>query len=607
VGATLWINPSELDFENAADGIDNLGDFAFGTDQTSSTQALNLVISQIGFSPYINAGFSNVIVATTFDEVNTTNPPVFGIQPQGGTNYSGNSAALYTAASGVDLTYQWYSQSFGALHDDGLNIIGSSSNVLVLNDLQASDTYYLIATDFYGNHVTSSNAVETIITTPTPVFFPDSVVAQNLTNNLFQFSGFTNIALGTGPIYYQWYFAPTNTPNVFSPLPGQTSSALSLDLVDFTYAGNYFVVASNAVGGGSVAVGPTNSLTELAPLTASMLQLHNFLLATTNQYLAKLHSSYYINTNNVIVSGYVMDYGASSSVGTFGGYGTTYSEFFIQDTSGLGVEVFLSGLGNTNGPPVGSYVTVTGPLEVFNGTLEMVPATQAAIVTNSAPPLTLTPKVFNSAFNDVITNLLGTNTILYGPSLVTLTNVYIYGSKTGGALPNGGIFASNAANILYCTIGQPYSTTPPVNTNVWEIFEPTYNYGPRTAPAIPYATNSCDSQVIPPFCYQVTGIYENFSGSPEIVVSRYQDYVVNPPPNYLASLTLTNISSGKGKAAAATVNWNPSPGSTYSVYSATNLAGPWTQAAYGLTYYPSNSTFTDTNSAKVKFYRVSSP
>jgi hypothetical protein len=47
-------------------------------------------------------------------------------------------------------------------------------------------------------------------------------------------------------------------------------------------------------------------------------------------------------------------------------------------------------------------------------------------------------------------------------------------------------------------------------------------------------------------------------------------------------------------------------GSTYSVYSATNLLGPWTQT-FGLGYYPSMGAYTDTNAATAKFYRVSTP
>ncbi len=115
VGATLMINPSSQDYQNFINDADGMTDTYYGQsyvypfDITTSPALLNIVISQIGFSPYINAGISNVIAGTDFTDVNSENPPVFGIQPQSGTNYSGNSTTFYAVASGVDLAYQWYS------------------------------------------------------------------------------------------------------------------------------------------------------------------------------------------------------------------------------------------------------------------------------------------------------------------------------------------------------------------------------------------------------------------------------------------------------------------------------------------------------------------
>ncbi len=125
--------------------------------------------------------------------------------------------------------------------------------------------------------------------------------------------------MGTGPLFYQWYFAPANTTisntiinftTNFAPLAGQTNSGLPLSLLDYTYQGSYFVVASNAIAGGSIAFGPTNNLTELSPTIATMLQLHNLLIASSNLYAAKLTGFYYINTNNVTISGYVTTFGS---------------------------------------------------------------------------------------------------------------------------------------------------------------------------------------------------------------------------------------------------------------------------------------------------------
>ena len=602
LGSTLWINPSETDYQNAINGYYSgtagIGvGYVYGLDTTANTNLLQMIESEIGFSPYVNAGISNVIVATTFDQVNTTNLPVFGVQPQSQTNYSGNSTIFYSAASGVDLTYHWFSTISGMLSDNG-NIVGSTSNILIINNLSASDKYYVVATDFYNNSATSATATNTVITDPTAVFFPPSVTPANLTNYLFVTTGFTNTALGTGPIAYQWYFAPTNTPNTYTQLVGQTSAALNFFLGDYTYQGNYYVVASNSISGGSIAFGPTNSLTELAPLIASLPQLHAYLIATTNQYIANKSSTYYITTNNLQVSGYVT---------TYGGFGSTYSTFMIQDATGFGVEVYAgtSTPGwtgpacNTNTPPIGSYVTVSAPLEVYNSGLELTPLSVAAITINSnVPPIVLSPKLANANFNDYATNGVGTNALNALCSLVTFTNVYIYGNRTGGAIGNGGNFYSNSySSGLYFTVGNPYHA--PDNTNTIQIYQYAYNYG-TTNNSFGTTINPIGGQHVPTNCYQLTGAYFSFKGSPEIFPSRLVDYVTNAPVPFPVTVALTN--NGR-----PVLNWTNSPGSTYSVYSSTNLHGLWTQEAFGYGYYPTNCTFADTNKASAKFYRISTP
>jgi hypothetical protein len=585
-GATLWINPSEQDYENVVNGDDispGIGDgFVYGTDTPANLALQSLVITQIGFSPYANAGISNVMAGTAFEDVNTTNPPVFGIEPQSQTNYSGNSTMFYAVASGVDVTYQWYSQSTGILHDDGVNIIGSTSNILTLNNLSASDEYYAVATDTYGETATSLTATNTVITTPTPPFFPASVTAVSLTNNLFTSSGFTNIALGTGPLYYQWYFAPSNSPSTYSPLAGQTSPALNLNLEDYTYSGNYYVVVSNSINGGSIAYGPTNSLTEIAPLVATIAQLHNLMVSLSSEIVANKSGTVNVNTNNVTVSGYVT---------TFGGFGGSYTEYFIQDASGYGIQVYLGGFGNTYTPPVGTYVTISGPVVIYHTELEIEPASPSAITTNVAPAAAIGPKLANAEFNSLVTNGLSTNAMLGSCSLVTFTNVYIYG-KGGGAIANGGIFYSNSYSTAYFTIGK-YSV--PNNTNLMEIYQFGDNYATTPNPTL----NPFDDQPVPTNCYQLTGIYLSYGGSSEIEPSRLADYVTNPPPAFAAS-----VAQAKG---VSTLTWPAQAGSTYSVYSTTNLTGPWTQAAQGLGYYPTNGVFTDTNTAAAKFYQISTP
>ena len=599
-GANLLIDPSDTDYNNLINGGSEGEGFVYGIDAAINSARANVEIAEIGFSPYIDAGISNVIVGTTYADVYAvTNPPVFGIQPSSGSNYSGNSATFYSLAAGSDLTYQWYSTTSGALSDDGVNIIGSTSNILVVNNLSATVGYYVVATDAYNRTATSDTAMETVDTTLTPVYFGSSVVATNLTNNLFVPTTFTDYASGTGPIGYQWYFEPTNAGATFKPLAGQTNPWITLSLADYSEIGQYYVVATNGVNGGSTATGPTNSLVEIPPLAATLEQLHTYLVDNVNQIAANPGGTVYINTNNVTVSGYVSSYR---------GYGSSYTTFFMQDTNGYGVEVFLGGFGNTNAPPIGTYVTVSGELEVYHSGLELAPSSPSAIVINEGPQTALTPFLGNPYFTDFTSNPIGTNALRYDASLVTFTNVFIYGNATGGPLgsgPNGGansgvggIFTSNSYCVLYATVGAPYSAT---NTNTMEIFQPTYDYRNGSTPI---AFNPFDYQPIPTNVAQLTGIFEPYGGSPsyvEVIPLRYQDYLTNSPAPFTVSLEATNKE--------VTASWAPVEGATYSVQSASSLIGPWTNEAFGLSFYPTNGVFSQAinNGTTAKFFRVSSP
>jgi hypothetical protein len=133
----------------------------------------------------------------------------------------------------------------------------------------------------------------------------------------------------------------------------------------------------------------------------------------------------------------------------------------------------------------------------------------------------------------------------------------------------------------------PYD--PVNNTNIMELYVPAY---------LNSALTNLWNTSIPTYCYQLTGIWENYKGTAELEVTRYQDLVTNIPSPFTASVALTN--------GVSTISWSAQRGSTYSVYSAVNLLGPWTQT-FGLSYYPSTGNYTVTNAAPIGFYRISTP
>jgi len=223
--------------------------------------------------------------------------------------------------------------------------------------------------------------------------------------------------------------------------------------------------------------------------------------------------------------------------------------------------------------------------------LEIDPVQNNGIVVSNSVPLQ-TPAPQLGDFSKLATNTLGAYGVQVQCSLMTFTNVYIYGNRVGGAIGNGGKFFTNGFTAVFMTQG-PYSA--PNNTNSLEIFVPAYGSG--------YATSSNFwGQVVPTYAYQITGALAAFSSGgvliSELDVTRIQDIVTAAPASFTTGLTTTGTVS--------TVSWPAQTGSTYSVYSATNVSGPWSQT-FGLSYYPSTGVFADTNKTAAKFYKVSTP
>lgn len=559
-GATLYVNPASANDQ-----------YVYATDTTNNTYLQTLPVSQIGFSQYENQGVAaigNVMVGNNFSDVMTNVPqlPVFGVQPQGATNYAGNNLSLYTAASGIDVTYQWLLNK-APLTDDGVTIVGSASNVLNLTNLQASGNYSVVATTSAGS-VTSSVAVVSIITTPTAPFF--TLQPQGVTNSLFATVTLTALANGTGPITYEWYFeAPAASS--FSDL-GVSGPTLTFS-GGYANSGSYYVKATGPDGSTASA---TVQVLVTPPPIISISDLKTHIINTNN--------SYTINGGQVFnVIGVVTTFGDILSGGT--------SEFYIQDGTGACL-VFRGGFNSSNTPPAGTLVQVISPAQSYYGAVEMDPTSGAAsnavlvLSYNNPLPAPIQLNLAQMATNDpaVIYSYGWTNE----DSLATLTNVYLYSSATGAAV--SGNFPTNSSKVLYAfqspySAGQPYipiyvytytNSVNQLNTNYW-------------------------GKPIPSFCYELTGIngvYSALANGERFYPTRYADFVTTKPSSFSINVTTSN--------GTPSITWPAVVGSTYSVYSATNLLGPWTQT-FGLGYCPSVGTYTDTNGAPATFYRVSTP
>ena len=558
-GAFLWVNPaSETDAS------------VFGTDTLTNAYQQNIVISQIAFSQYANQGVAaigNVIVGTNFSDVLTQTPqvPVIGIGPQSTNLYLHDNITLYVAASGLgQLSYQWLSNSI-PLSDNG-NVSGSVANVLALTDLQNTANYSVVVSNSAGS-VTSAPAVVSVNTTPTPPFFTTQPYSS--TNTLGSTITLSAVANGTGPLTYQWYFSTDGTN--FSQVSGQTSSTLYLPSATFAEAGYYYVTATGDGSQNSATV----TVVIVPPPTVTIGFLHSLMISNPSSFY-NIEGSTVFNVRGVVTS--------------FGCVVTaTYSDYFIQDGTG-GALVYINGFGNTNILPVGTLVSVTGEAEQYYGELEVVPDLSAATgnptnvtVISYGNPLPA-PTVLNLPL--MATNPMGAYGLGVQCSLVTITNAYLYSSAAGAAV--SGNFPTNSSKTLYA-FAQPYSAGQPYMT--------VYVYTHTNV--VNQLNTNYFGKPIPSQVYQLTGAMGIYSvTTPELYPSRYADFVTTTPAPFAAGLTVSN--------GVSQLTWPVATGSTYSVYSATNLLGPWTQT-FGLSYYPSTGLYQATNSAVAQFYKVSTP
>jgi hypothetical protein len=547
--AYLWVNPASSSDTSV-----------YGSDFVTNTAQLGISISQIAFSQYTGQGvvaIGNVKVGTTYDDVtNAPWKPVIGIQPQSTNIYSHNDITLYTVASGTGpLTYQWL---------NGSTVLGSTSNILALSDLTSTAGYSVIISDEAGS-VTSQVAMVTVDTTPTPPFFISE--PQSQTNTLFSSVSLTALADGTGPLSYQWFFEPTNGSSFSAVGNGPT---LALNNLQYANSGLYYV---EVTGGDGTTNSATNTLVVTPPINVTIGYLHS--LMQTNQ----------TGNYSLALGAYVQVQGVVTTFGPVSANTATYGEFYIQDGTN-GAFVYVGNQGSNGVPPVGSWVNVSGPCSVYGGQLEIDPDLANTSIPNSIAVLSNNvplPPTQLLNFPLMATNPVGAYGIGIQCSLVTVTNAYLY-SSTAGA-PVSGTFYTNGYTKLYMTMG-PYNSVS--NKNYITVFVPAYGG---------MATNLWN-QPIPGHAYQLNGVAAIYYGAPELDVTRVEDFVSNTP-----SLFQVSVAKSDG---VPTLNWPVSPGSTYSVYSATNLHGPWTQT-FGLSYYPTNGNYVDTNAAPMKFYRVSTP
>lgn len=158
----------------------------------------------------------------------------------------GNVTFTAAAAGSLPLAYQW--RKDGLELADGGRISGVATDALTISGVETNDagTYQMVVTNAFGS-ATSDGATLTVLLPPVFVVSPTNQTAI-LGANL----NFEVLATGTGTITYQWYRG--GNPLVDDGrIVGAASNSLSIFPVQSSDAGNYTVVAVDAVASVSAA------------------------------------------------------------------------------------------------------------------------------------------------------------------------------------------------------------------------------------------------------------------------------------------------------------------------------------------------------------------
>ena len=310
------------------------------------------------------------------------------------TVFAGANASFTNLAAGdPTLIYQWYSVT-----NSVTNVIaGATGLTLSLTGLATNQSglYFAMVTNSAGTNF-SRTAVLTVSPQPTPPTITNqpanatAIVGNTVTLKVG--------AYGLPAPAYQWKSVTNNGVNLITNnvaaanATGTNSDTLTFTNILISQAGTYFCTITNT---SSVGYMQTNSalvvVTVNPPPVKTISALHAMQDPTT---WAPTNT-----TSLYTIQGIVTTWTNLTTSGN--------SEFYIQDNSG-GVAVFWSGAAaSTNLPPAGALVSVTAPLNSFDGLLEIEPVFGNALhnvtvisTNNPLPtpqPLPFDPNIQNNA------------------------------------------------------------------------------------------------------------------------------------------------------------------------------------------------------------------
>lgn len=191
----------------------------------------------LGLIPkWIDSSFDITIGYETFVIVGVKGKDDVGVaitittQPQGLRVLLGDSAYFYVQAEPWEyLSYQWYLNS--------KPIPGETFSDLLVENITAKQAgVYKVAISSGGTPVMSQGALLTVVTPVTIKKQPSSITVK-----AGKKATFSVVALGTGPLHYQWYLNVVGDGTI----PNATNAIYTIPAVQASDAGGYFVTVTN--------------------------------------------------------------------------------------------------------------------------------------------------------------------------------------------------------------------------------------------------------------------------------------------------------------------------------------------------------------------------
>ncbi len=233
-----------------------------------------------GYSALVSNDFGSVTSAVAQLTVNTPVAPSITSQPQDQLNVSPGGTAMFsvTVSGSEPLSYQWY-------YNNSTLLTGATDPTLTITNVQVSNagTYSVVVNNVAGS-ATSSNAVLTVDNSPVAPSFVTQPASQIVL--VGGTANFSATAAGTAPIFYQW-----KKDGV--PVPGTTSTSLTLTNVQNSDSGSYSLVASNSVGT-ATSSNAVLTVTAAAPIVNSAYNLVGFGQATTGGGVIPTNDAAYV-------------------------------------------------------------------------------------------------------------------------------------------------------------------------------------------------------------------------------------------------------------------------------------------------------------------------